>query len=71
MFHSLKKLCNAIAARLARGGSQMGVFQFGATAKNIISLTGDISSIEKKVNGMLHLHANLIITEFSSFVIKK
>ncbi len=63
MFHSLKKLCNAIAACLAQGGSQMGVFQFGATVKNIIYLTDDIPSIEKKVNGMLHLRANLIITE--------
>ncbi len=50
----------------------MGVFQFGATSKNIISLTGDTPSIEKRVDGMLDLllHANLIGTEFSS-VIKK
>ncbi len=38
----------------------MGVFKFSTTAKNIISLTDDIPSIERKVDGML----DFIITLF-------
>jgi len=49
-----KQLCNALAARLGEG-SQLGVLQFGSTAKVIANLTTNRPELEAKVDGMTQI----------------
>lgn len=53
-FQKEKQLCLALAARLGEG-SQMGVLQFGTTAKVIANLTVNRAEIETKVDGMAQI----------------